>query len=270
MKKILALIDGEHFPQGALAFAQQLNEAGNILLTGLFLPSIDYTDILLYYGGGLSGPVYIPTLQTDPETITRNVERFSEYCVRNGIEYRVHTEIDDNIKNAIHTESMFSDLMLIEGKTFYSNLGTASQQDYMKGALHRAECPVVIIPEHFKPVQNLVVAYDGSEESVYAIKQFSYVLPELCNLPVTVVYAGEDIESMPALPYMEELCGRHFKDLTFFKLDINPRKYFNTWMMDRGNSIVAAGSYSTRGLFRKHFVDELIKDHKLPVFIAHK
>ena len=33
---------------------------------------------------------------------------------------------------------------------------------------------------------------------------------------------------------IEELASRHYTDLTFFNLDINPKKYFSTWITDYG------------------------------------
>lgn len=273
MKKVLILFDGGHTAKGALEFARQLNEQQPILLTGLFLPSIDYTDVMLYYAGGMAGPVYIPTVDTDPGDIQKNIETFKAYCVKHGIEHRVHDEVYDRVKNAIALESRYADLMLLSGELFYSNLGAEAQQEYLEDAMHKAQCPTLVLPENFEAPQNLVLAYDGSEAALYAMKQFTYQLPELCKLPALIVYATPDDKPMPDMPYVEEWAARHFKDLTLFKLEADAKRYFNTWLMDRGNALVVTGGYARGGigqLFRRHFVEDVIKDHRLPVFIAHQ
>ncbi len=269
MKKVLVLFDGEHFALSALDFANQLNQSERILLTALFLPPIDYTDTLMLYAGGMAGPLYLPTVITDPDAVKKNEERFKEYCVRNGIEHRVHDEVYRSIPKVIATESRYADLMLMTGDTFYVNLGEETQQEYTEDAIRKAGCPVVVLPAHNTEPQNLVIAYDGSPASVYALKQFTYLLPQLCKLPAMVVYASTKDDEIPDIDYMKELCGRHFTDLSFYKLQADAKRYFNTWVTDRGKAMVIAGSYATSRLFRKQFVDELIKDHKLPVFIAH-
>lgn len=263
------MFDGKHFSKAALEFANHLNRAERILLTGLFLPSIDYTDAMMYYSGGWAWPLYIPSVDTDTIDMEENIERFKQFCIKNDIEHRVHDQINGSLKNGIRLESRYADLMLMNGESFYSNLGELTQQEYRDDVMLKAECPVIVLPEDDAMPQNLVIAYDGSYPSVFALKQFTYVLPGLCKLPATLVYASEKDNDIPDMAYIEELGSRHFEDLTFFKLEVDAKKYFNTWVTDRGKPIVIAGSFSTSRFFKKHFVDDIIKDHRLPVFIAH-
>lgn len=269
MKKVLILFDGGHFSSATLDFANELNGQEKILLTALFLPSIDYTDVMLYYAGGISGPVFIPSVDTDPEVMRQNTEKFKAFCVKNGIEHRVHDTLYDGIREMVAVESKYADLMLLDGGSFYSNLGGLTQQEYTEDTVHSAGCPVVILPGEYKSPQSLIMSYDGSDNSLFAIKQFTYLLPHLCKQPATVVYASVKDDKMPQMEYMEELCARHFTDLTFFKLEADAKRYFNTWVMDNGDAMIVSGGYATTKFFKKHFVDEVIKDHKLPIFIAH-
>ncbi len=269
MKKVLILFDGEHFSTAALEFANEMNSQEKILLTALFLPSIDYTDVMLLYAGGITGPLFIPSTDTDPETIKQSIRKFKDYCVMHGIEHRVHDKLFDGVKELVEIESKYADLMLLSMASFYSNLGKETQREYTEDAVHNAGCPVVMIPDDYKTPMNLIIAYDGSYNSIFALKQFTYLCPHLCKLPTMVVYASAKDDTMPQSEYMQELCARHFSDLTFFKLEADAKRYFNTWLMDRGNAMVISGSYATTTLFRKHFIEDLIEDHKLPIFIAH-
>ncbi|MFL5808240.1 MAG: hypothetical protein ACJ749_01890, partial [Flavisolibacter sp.] len=65
---------------------------------------------------------------------------------------------------------------------------------------------------------------------------------------------------------------QHFMHLSFQKLDLDPKKYFNTWLKKEAGPILICGAHGRSAIsqmFRKSFVTEVIEDHKLPVFIAH-
>lgn len=274
MKKLLIVFDGVHHAQSALDFVCSLNEKEPVLLTGLFLPSIDYTDMMMYYVGGMSGPLYIPTLDTDPEEIPKNIEHFKAFCEKNHIEHRVHDIANGPIPEAIRTETRFSDLMVLSGESFYSNLGPDTQESYLEETVHKAECPVLVLPEEYTAPKSTILAYDGSESSAFAIKQFAYLLPAFCKMDTVLVYANpKEEKEIPELQGIEELAARHYPNLAIYKLEANPKKYFNTWLMDKGNAMLVAGGYGRKGLselMKQNFLKEIINDHKLPVFIAHK
>jgi hypothetical protein len=88
-----------------------------------------------------------------------------------------------------------------------------------------------------------------------------------------LVYADDDAGNIPDKPLINEFATRHFKNLELVTLDIDPGKYFNTWVEGKRSPLVLSGSYGSSGfsqLLKKSFVRDLIADHKLPVFIAHK
>jgi nucleotide-binding universal stress UspA family protein len=136
------------------------------------------------------------------------------------------------------------------------------------------ECAVLIVPERFDFPSRNVLAYDGSKESVYAIKQFAYLFPELTDAETLLVYANDDAEKdFPDKAQIEELAARHFPKLSMFKLDINPKRFFTLWASEEKSAMLVSGSYGHSGLsqlFKQSFVKDVITDHKVPVFIAHR
>ncbi len=153
-------------------------------------------------------------------------------------------------------------------------MGAVAPNDYLREALHDVKCPVLLVPEKFDFPESVILAYDGSDGSVLAIKQFAYQFPSLTNKKTLLVYANDDpSEDFPDKIQIEELAARHYSDLTMFKLDINPRKYFGDWVAEKKSALLVSGSYGRSGLsqlFRKSFVKDVLVDHHLPVFIAHK
>ena len=273
MKKVLIVFDGTRFPTGSFHFANELNKLQPILLTGVFLPQTDIAN-LWSYGSGGAGPMFVPLVETvDAEVIQRNIETFSKLCTKNNIEFRVHKDIMDLAIPQLKRETRFADLLIVGTETFYANLGSPGHNEYLRDAVEQAECPVLLVPEKAEVPASIVLAYDGSKSSVYAIKQFAYLFPELTSRPVLLVYVSQKENDLPELTNIQELAARHFSDLTFLKLEMNPKKYFNAWLTEKKGAMLVAGAYGRSGfsqLFKSSFASDIIDEHTMPVFIAHK
>jgi nucleotide-binding universal stress UspA family protein len=273
MKKIVLAFEGTHFSHGAFEFARRLNEKQPILLTGVFLPQVILSN-LWSYADGANGPLFIPLVEdTDAQLVKDNIDQFESLCEKEGIDFRVHKDFYDFALPELKRETRYADLVILGSESFYHNIGSGQPNDYLKEALHEAECPVIVVPEKFDFPKANVLAYDGSKSSIFAIKQFSYLLPELSRNPTLLVQIEKDEdEQMRNLSYMEEWAARHFPDLTISKLQMDAKKYFSTWVAGRSSSILISGAYGRSALsqlFRKSFVSEVLQEHKVPVFVAH-
>jgi hypothetical protein len=214
----------------------------------------------------------VPEKET-AKAIQKNIEKFESQCRKNDMEYRVHKDSLDFAMPALRKETRFADLLIIGSESFYENFEIDEPSESLKDALHHSECPIVVVPEKFEFPETNILTYDGSTDSVYAIRQFVYLFPELCRNETLLVYASkEDNQEFPDESYIEELTARHYPNLTLMKLQLNPRKYFNSWIEDHRSAIVISGSFSRSGfsqIFKKSFITKVIRDHKIPVFIAH-
>lgn len=273
MKKIIVVFDGAHFAEGAMNYVNTINNEAPVLAIGLFLPSIDYAEMLTFYSAGIAGPLYVPSIDTEANDIFANVEKFKAYCIKHNIEHRVHDTINGGVVEVLRNESRYADLILLSSDLFYENLGEISKQEYIEDTLKATECPVLLLPENYKTPASVVMAYDGTTSSIHAIKQFAYTMKEWVGVPTTIVYASDKDDDIPELPMLKEYASRHFSDLTFLKLEANPNKYFETWLQNKGAAMLVTGAYGKRtltGSFKKHFLQEIIAEYKLPIFIAHK
>jgi hypothetical protein len=274
MKKILLAFDGTHFSKGAFEFAKHMNQRSPVLVTGVFLPQINYANVWSY-AEGVSGPLFIPLLEKeDAEAVQKNVAKFEFLCKKNNIEYREHKDFFDFALPGLKKETRFADLLIVGSESFYENLGTDHPNESLKDTLHASECPVLVVPEKFTFPESNILTYDGGDDSVYAIKQFAYLFPELCKNKTVLVYFKKDRkQEFPDEAEMEELVARHFPDLTLLKLQTDSRKFLSTWMNKQKSAILISGAYSRSvfsQIFKKSFVTEVIGKHKLPVFITHR
>jgi hypothetical protein len=273
MKKILIAFDGTQFSEGAFAFARSLNELQPILLVGAFIPQISYAN-LWSYAGAMAGPTFVPLLEAeDADVIQKNIQHFEELCQQHRIAYKVHKDFYDFALPELKRETRFADLLIISSMKFYENLVGEDPSEYMKDALHASECPVIVVPEEFDFPSRNILAYDGSDSSVFAIKQFAYLFPELCTNETLLVFSKDKEVKLPYENFIEELASQHFPNLQLLKLDINPRKDFQNWICNNHNAMLICGAFG-RSFFsqivRRSFVSEIIAEHKLPVFITHK
>jgi hypothetical protein len=274
MKKVLLASDSTQFSEGAFEFARRMNENEKILLTGAFLPHINYST-LWSYASGESGTLLVPLPEPEEkESAERNIAHFEILCRKHDIDFVVHREFYEFALPEFKKETRFADLVILSSQVFFGTHGTIESSEYLKDALHAAECPVVIVPEKFSYPQTNILAYDGSASSVFAIKQFAYLFPELCDNKTWLVTVGQEQDGLPHEENIEELVGRHFSYISLIKLDLDPDQYFSTWIdIEKAKPILVAGSYGRSFLsriFKKSFVSELITQHKYPVFISHK
>jgi len=263
------------FQMVQLDFVRALNEKNPILVIGAFLPQVNYASLSSNSGGGMVGSLAVPILGGEnSEVVQKSIEHFESYCTRNHIEYRVHKDFYDFALPELKRETRFADLLILSSETFYGNNDTIGPGIYLKEVLHHLECPVVIVSEKFDFPTSNILAYDGSASSVYAIKQFAYLFPELSDNNTILIYAKEKGgEEFPDETNIEELAARHFSDLTLTRLEADPTTYFSSWLIEHNKSILISGAFGRSGvslLFHKSFASGIISDHKLPIFIAHK
>jgi hypothetical protein len=156
---------------------------------------------------------------------------------------------------------------------FYKNLGKENLNPYLKYAMHEAECPVLIVPENFEFPTSNILAYNGDETSIFAIKQFKYLFPELCKHKTMLLYASEKNAEIPHLSYIEEYAAISFPGYETCEVNFDAKKYFATWISEKKGTILITGSFGRSEfseLFKQSFVTEVLIEHYIPVFIAHK
>ncbi|MEO8404705.1 MAG: universal stress protein [Chitinophagaceae bacterium] len=275
MRKILLAFDGKNFSEEALRFVAKLNDKDKILLTGAFLPQTDYASLWSYSGGGTSGKTFLPLQEDeDAKEIENNIKRFVTFCHTNDIKHTVHKDYYDFAIPELEKESRYADLLILSSEHFYEQAGITEMNEYLKEAIHKIECPVIVIPEKTMFPDCNILCYDGTRSSVYAIRQFAYLFPELTDNPTVIFYAKEEAgKEMPEEQKIRELVDRHFTKVEWWWLQTNPKKNIIDWLKEKQAAIVVSGAFGRSDvsmLFHKSFVAQIISAHFVPVFIAHK
>jgi len=154
------------------------------------------------------------------------------------------------------------------------DIDTDQPNSFLQEALHASECPVMIVPEDFVPFQHLMIAYDGSKESMYAMKEFCHVLPQYTDLPTEFVYIKEEnSQEIPDIDNLKSYSRLHFTSMNFSKLHFKAANYFTNWIGEKQHVLMVCGSFGRSSfsyVTRRSFAERIIHDHKMPVFIAHR
>jgi nucleotide-binding universal stress UspA family protein len=148
-----------------------------------------------------------------------------------------------------------------------------SPTEFVRDILKKAECPVIIAPESFEALDEIVFTYNGSASSVFAIKQFTYLFPQLHNKKVSIIQVNEAGEWRDPDKYkFKEWLKEHYTDLHFEALKGETEAKLLDYVFKRKNMFLVMGAYGRNALsqfFKSSHADLLINTVTQPIFIAH-
>jgi hypothetical protein len=87
---------------------------------------------------------------------------------------------------AIIRESLYADIIVTDGNTCFNGYN-GWPSEFVKDLLENAKCPIVVAPFNFDGIDEIVFAYDGTDSSVFAAKQFIYLFPEFDETKITLL-----------------------------------------------------------------------------------
>lgn len=277
MKRIIAAFDGLKYSTSTRDYSIALAKAGNMHLTAVFLDDFSYTSYKVYElitEEGVSEKKLRQFARQDLATRKKASADMEAACRKAGIEYNVHHDRKVALKELLH-ESIYADLLIIDSKETLTHYDETLPTRFIRDLLAEVQCPVMLVPKRYKPVDKAVLLFDGSPSSVHAIRMFSYLYPVNETLPVEVISVkgmGRD-KHLPDGSLMKEFIRHHFPKAGYKVLkglpEIEIVKYLET---EKKQPLVVLGAYR-RGTvsrwFKASMADELMIELKCPLFIAH-
>ncbi|GAA0550450.1 universal stress protein [Chitinophaga japonensis] len=277
MEKILLVVFGPAPAANSLDFACYLSGMTRSRIKGYFFESSQYADRpvmkqvygMPYVETIVSGD--LPGYETMRRTIEDNIRSFQHTCEEKGIPasaHYVHTPVLDEII----TESRFADLIIVDAAASDVPGFEEMPGPFLRDLMIKAQCPVIIAPAGHMPVEEIVFCYDGSPSSYFAMKQFSYLLPELTEARGTVVQVSRSEIPAGEKKQVMDWLSRHFNYTDYVTLKGNPEDELLGYLLTRRYAMVVMGAYSRSMIsrfFRHSHADLLIKTLAYPVFITH-
>jgi hypothetical protein len=272
MKKILFLCDGDNFSSGAFEFIKQMAGNETVVVKGLFFTPIDIDQLIPISYIPISEP-YVKLKEHEKELVHKSQQLFVSECESSGIRHQVHSYTKEWNKEILEKESRYADMVIISEELFCCDALDKQPNYFMEETIRLAECPVIVVPENFRAIEKVAIAYDGKKESMFALRQFANLFPNLMDCPTDIIHIKDDeSEEIPDRELLLEYTKAHFEARFTSKLHFDPKKYFTSWLDNKKNVLLVTGSFSRSGLsnmFKESFAREVISKHSCPIFIAH-
>jgi hypothetical protein len=277
MKNFIAIFNVSKISETTLQYAVQVTKSAGAHLVGLFLDE----SIFYQYSGTEEKTINkevdrVQKLSKDEEKIREEAKRlFQKSCEEAEIQFSFHKEGSMTLRQ-LKSESMYADLMVVDKHETFTSLKEKPPTHFIKDLLADLQCPVLVVPALYKPIENLVLLYDGGPTALYALKMFSYVLGNPQNLPVKVFTVKEKRKTefyMPDNKKIREFAKRHFPKATFAAASGNAEQEISGYLSRLSrNQLVVLGAYQRSEIsrwFKISMADVLMKESETPLFIAH-
>lgn len=277
MKKIIAAIDALHFSDDQVeGFKYFAREADGILkvvcmdnLTTGFVPVVDTSlesHAVTYEQISVEGRA---ALQWQRD---KNIKQLHHICDKDQIGIDTREAVSYPVEEVVAV-SRFADLLMISNSTSFTALSDGYPTRFVKDLLVEAACPVMVLPDVLTPVKEIIFSYNGTDSSIYAIRQFTLLFPGFSDLPVKVVYVAEN--NGTAMPFEYELkdyLKAHYEKVEFVVMNGEPATAFLALLIRRNDCIVTYGAFGRSNVsrfFHHSDAENILRTTNIPVFITH-
>jgi nucleotide-binding universal stress UspA family protein len=278
MEKIMLALDSHKLSKKAIDFACYISRLTHSKLTGIFLENQLYEyESELQTMRRTSNLDSMPTIDSDASPQKRglteeNIRLFKEACCLREVSPLIHRDRGVPASEIIE-ESRFADCIIIDPETSFILSYKASPGRFVKDILSESECPIIISPNNFDRIDEIIFSYNGSKSSVFAIKNFSYLFPELGQKKTTVLSViNMDDSAIEEHFKLKEWLKNHYQEVEFVILKGDPSDQLLGYLLEKKNSIVVMGAFG-RGTLSRFIKPSharlIIKSINLPIFISH-
>ncbi len=279
MKKIIAAFDGLQYGTSTRDYALDLAQKTNTHLVGVFMDDPTYTSYKIYEllegEEGVSASKLKALELKDKNARLAAAADFEKACQHAKLTFSIHHDHRIALQELKH-ESIYADLLIIDAKETLTHYREKKPTRFIRDLLGDAQCPVLVVPQKYKPINKIIMLYDGEPSSVYAIKMFSYLIPEfgLLDIEVVTVKNTDESKHLPNNKLLKEFMKRHFSKVTYTVLKgYAEAEIINYLKQGQENSLIVLGSNRRSNVsrwFRESMADGIMKnDVKIPLFIAH-
>ena len=210
----------------------------------------------------------------DKATRAAAAKKFETACQASGLEYTIHHDRNVAIQELKH-ESIYADLLIIDSRETLTHYTENIPTRFIRDLLGDVQCPVLVVPKKYKPVEKIILLYDGEPSSVHAVKMFGYSLSQLKHLDTEVLSVNPHSSTLhlPDNKLMKEFMKRHFPKAKYsVAKGVAEEEIIKHLKREKDNAIIVLGAYRRGAVsrwFRESMADVLMREVGMPLFIAH-
>ena len=281
MEKILVAVNSRQINTVTIDFACYLANLTKSKLTTLFLkdkpfeliPSRELKSSYNEAGQAAMSEHGAVDLDTDKE-----VRFFIDACKRRGVTAEIllrgkaygneGSPVDETVN-----ESRFADLLIIDAETSFGNKTESLPGHFVQEVATRSECPVVIATTKFDGIEELIFCYDGGRSAVFAIKQFTYLFPQLSKKRIVILEVDRNENTIKQKEKISNWLQQHYVQIDFQELIGDAREEMLKYFLMKEKQFVIMGAYGRShisNLFKRSSANLLMRVVDLPLFISHQ
>ena len=272
MRKILIVFNGVGYPTHVMDFAMKLAANGASLLHAVFMKPMHVDESLQYpFPNDLSITGSLADKEaerrTDIQAIEDNKQVFRDECQANHINFNIDDE-HEILLDILIEHSKFADLIIADVN---DDLGKYSVKDL----LAKTQCPVILVQRQTEIPDQVILSYDGTASSIYALKMYSYLFPEWRNIRSVLVQVNPgDPEKISHQKYLSDWLSQHFANLDIITLKGNVEDELTSLIQTHSQkTMMVMGSYGKKGLagfFHAPLSDKMMEVSHVSLFVAHQ
>ena len=274
IKRILVPLDSSKYTKNAIKYAIMVAKKHNASLTGMTI--LDVAAIEESVGSVPVGGIYwaekLEKAKTAEVSSRLNLveEKFTKLCADNKVSYDLE-ESKGVPSDWILKKAKFYDLVVMGMRTYFELENPDKSGDTIKKVLNHSVIPILVVPENYVDIQNVLIAYDGSMQATRALHGFVR-LARVLSFNVKLVNSTSDEE-------YAEFLRTNLKE--FFKAyGINNVEFIHTEeniidIMDsefyRKNDLFVIGAHSKNAVkefFIGSLTNYLINKNNKPIFLG--
>jgi hypothetical protein len=174
----------------------------------------------------------------------------------------------------ILSESQFADLLILDAGIMSDEESEGSPTSFARGILKKSACPVIVAPEDFEELEEIVFCNNNTPDAIFAIKQFTHLFPQLQNIKLAILQVMKNSErETGGVNQLTEWLKSHYHDFRFeiFNGDVNHILF--DYLFKRKNIFIVMGAFGRSAFstfLKKSTAGPLIKIITQPIFISHR
>ncbi len=277
MQKIIAAFDGFKLSKSTLNYAIALTAKANAHLTNVFLDDKTYTRYAIYdlvFENGVSEKKMSKLQHKDAAVRSEATDVVIDACSKTGISFNLHHDENIALDELLH-ETIFADLLIINSAESFTHHEEKYPSRFLQDLLSNTQTPILLTPPTYQPIEKIVLLFDGTPTSVYAIKQLNYLLPIFNYLPIELITVKNEDDQLSNvdIDLLKEFLQRHYPAITYTILNGTASTEIVTYLKKEPlQCLIALGAYRRSMMsrwFKSSMADALVHAFNFPLFIAH-
>ena len=254
IKKVLVALDPDSDTAVATRYAADVARRFNATVTGLAVVDLGSIESGTK-GGGIGSFYYAEKLRDQLTSETRArarelVKRYKKAVEGSGVE---HVEVvEEGVPFQRIVEDMKYHDLLVIGKDPHFFYGHPKKEtNTLARVVKNTVAPTLVVGDAYADINRILIAYDGSNPSARAVKQFVQLMPfgDEVKVNVVTIYEKESTEAELMLRLVREFLEAHgiTPETVALKGD-NPADLLVEYSSYVGAALVVAGAHSVSGI----------------------